>query len=161
MAEHGDRTMGTAQPLAASKNGREPCLVRSGGPRPRYRTFGASPGSRASKVFNTEAQGGRRGHGGEGFWRFARAPIQHRAKRHSVLLRGPQCPRFAPPCLKTYLLALDRQSGPGIDGFRLTNTKTGTSRNGRAANDPGGNACQPMCYRRFIGNSSRAAVIGR
>jgi len=27
------------------------------------------------------------GHGGEGSWRFAHGPIEHRAKRHTVLLR--------------------------------------------------------------------------
>jgi len=28
-----------------------------------------------------------RGHGEEGTWRFAQGPIEHRAKRHTVLLR--------------------------------------------------------------------------
>jgi hypothetical protein len=56
------------------------------------------------------------GHGGEGSWRFAQGPIEHRAKRRTVLLRDLRAVSLFLRAEKTCLLDCQRREVP--DGRR-------------------------------------------
>ena len=64
--------------------------ITASGRSSRHRLSGTVPRPQSSKSFNTESTENQEGpRSSERVWRFARRPVEHRAKRHTVLLGGP------------------------------------------------------------------------
>ena len=120
----------TAPPLAATKQVRRAAPSRS-----RWTPFAAPTGRHvamfAIKHVSLLTRRNRESHGGprrKTVCRFARRPIEHRAKRHTALLRGP--PWFSLFLRVKNLLTCfwDQHPGPVIDVSRLAATNGCASR---------------------------------